>query len=222
MRWQPLLPSLIFMVACNSPANVTGVDPAAALPGQDIHILGARFAADATLDLVPKGGGAAVLVPLMGSNAASLSGRVPDGTAPGTYDVVVHSGGVAVSVPSAFEVKAQPLDVPCGNLYTANTQVSLTTKMVVVERFYKDGERETDRVSLGDIERVEFERIAIEGGGACSVIYMRKSDGGRMRFADDSKLDLKPRAYKLGRDIGKAVEVTREDAITEAESSSAQ
>jgi len=115
-------------------------------------------------------------------------------------------GGLAVQSP--------PPDVPCGGDYTANTQVSLARKIVVVERFYRDGARETVRTPLKDITRVEIERIQQAKGGHCSVIYMRLKNGTRIRFAESLTQDLKARGFKLAADLKTQVEVTRLDGVT--------
>ena len=67
--------------------------------------------------------------------------------------------GHEVRVSRGFTVKAVPQDEPCGKLYTANTAINAITGEVIVDRFYKDGKRETLRTKLTDISRVEYERV---------------------------------------------------------------
>ena len=52
----------------------------------------------------------------------------------------------------------------------------------------------------------------LDDGKLCSVIYMKKTDGRRVSFDDDTRLNLEPRAYKLGNVMKKPTVTTRKDA----------
>jgi hypothetical protein len=209
--------------ACGQPPAFTGVDPSETLPGTEVRLVGERFgdqlgvflegpnalpAAPATVGATPAPSQPATSISLLvtARSAATLTVAVPAETVPGTYDIVLRDPSWEVRVPAALVVRAPVVDAPCGHLYTANTTVSNVTGEVVVDRFYQDGQRETLRVKLADIERIEVERVPLEGGAVCSVVWMRKKDGERFRFADDASLDLASRGFKLGQEIGKPVE----------------
>jgi len=140
--------------------------------------------------------------------------KVPEGMAAGTYTVGIKQDGAVASLPGVLTVEKVKADTPCAGEYTANTQLSLARKEVVLDRFYREGERETLRIPLREIERVEYELVKTAKGTLCSVIFMRTSKGERVMFDDDEKVELKERAYKLGQSMGKPVETTREDAPT--------
>lgn len=205
----------VMMAACSSPPELRGVSPAEAVPGAEITVLGDRFAEGATAKLVPQGGGAAVgLADAAVQGTVAIQGKVPADLKEGTYDVVVDVGGQATTLTGALQVLGTAEDKPCSGEYTANTQVSVPRKLVVVDRFMKSGERDTLKVDMDDITGVEVERV-VEGDTVCSVIWMRKKDGTRFLFFYDDVVDLTQRAYKVANTMGKPAKVTREDAIPE-------
>jgi len=102
-------------------------------------------------------------------------------------------------------VKAPPPDVPCGGDYTANTQVSWVRKVIVVDRFYKDGAREVLRTPFNDVTKIEIEAVPHEKG-TCSVVYILKTDGSRLRYAESLTEDLTARAYKFANELQKPVD----------------
>ena len=210
-----LVASCLVMLACSQPPAVSGVDPSEGLPGSEIKVVGERFGDEVSLSLSPVGGGDEVLLNVTERTAIVLSAVVPDTAPAGKYDLVVEAPGHEVRVKKGFTVKAVPKDEPCGKLYTANTATNMIVGEIVVERFYKDGRRETLRTKLTDIEQVEYERVAVGDGKLCSVVYLRKTDGDRFRYSDDIKVDLKQRAYRFAQSINKPVVVTREDALPE-------
>ena len=124
------------------------------------------------------------------------------------------AGGQDVLLNDALTVMANDVEAPCLGLFTANTQLSLARELVVVDRFYKNGERETLRIPIPEVEQVEYELVKMDNGDLCSVIYMRKKDGRRVIFDDDTRLNLRPRAYKLGNVMGRPTQTTRSD-VTE-------
>ena len=200
------------LMACSTPPKLTGVEPKEVPPGAAVTLMGEGFGDGATVQLVASGAPAGQLADLSVKGPVVLEGKVPDGTADGTYDLVLDVGGQAVTLPGALVVKAPFVDTPCGTEYTANTQFSIARKVVVIDRFYKSGEKETVKTPFDAIERIEYELVEKEGGGYCSVVYLKKTNGTRLRYADDDKQDLKSLAYKFANDMGKAIEVTREDA----------
>ncbi len=213
MRW-PLAPLLLAgALACTEPPEVSGVDPAQGRPGTAFQVQGERFTAGTTLTLSPQGGGEATELAISRRSPEALHSTIPEGTAAGTYDLLVATPNQVLVLDGGFEVVAPPVDTPCGHLYTANTAVNLGTGEVVVDRFFPDDKRETVRVPLTEIARVEYERLAQDGGKTCHVVYLRRKEGGRLRFMDDAEVDLKARAYKLAQELGVPVEVTREDPV---------
>jgi len=207
------LPWLLAICACSQPPAFTGVDPAETLSGTEVRIVGERFSEDLSVRLEsprnfavsPVSSPAPVPLLVSARTTATLTVAIPAETPSGTYDLVLQDSSYEVRVPAALVIRAPVVDAPCGDLYTANTTVSNVTDEVVVDRFYKAGERETLRVKLADIRGIEVERVPMEDGRTCSVIWMRKADGERFRFADDAAVDLTIRGQKLGQEIGKPV-----------------
>jgi hypothetical protein len=202
---------LLLGIACSQPPAVSGVDPSEGLPGSTLQVVGERFGDEVSLALAPSAGGDRVALDVTARSAVVIGATVPEAAPPGDYDLIVTVPGHEVRVKGGYVVRAVPVDEPCGKLYTANTAINAITGEVIVDRFYKDGKRETLRTKLDDITQVEYERVAVADGQLCSVVYLRTEEGGRFRFSDDIKVDLKQRAYKLGQEIGKSVKVTRED-----------
>ncbi|MFK7928306.1 MAG: IPT/TIG domain-containing protein [Myxococcota bacterium] len=198
------------VAACSTPPTVTGVDPSEGPAGTEFKIIGTGFSGETTVFLASEGDSFRQPLALTSQDAVVMSSKIPESVAAGTYTVVVAQGGVEVHAVGGFVVTPVVVDQPCARTYTANTMVSLATKEVVVDRFHLDDRRETLRVSLDDVQAVDFEKIAVEGG-LCSVIYLRQTSGERLPFQDDVKVDLKARAYRLGQELGKPVSVTRED-----------
>jgi hypothetical protein len=82
---------------------------------------------------------------------------------------------------------------------------------VTIQRSWRDGREEIVRVDADDVEGIEYELVTTDDGGLCSVIYLQQGPA-RIIFDDDREVDLKERAYLLGRSMNKPVRVTREDA----------
>jgi hypothetical protein len=190
------------LIACSQPPTLTAVEPNRALPGEAVEIRGERLAAPVVVRLEAEGRDAIELEPSAVS-PERIALTLPEGAAAGTYDVVVVSGRATVRAPGGFLVLAPPADLPCGQLYRANTKVSALAGEVVIDRFYRGGERETLRAKLAEIASIEHARVPGPDGGPCSVITLIKADGERLRFADDDKLDLANRAQKLAQEIGR-------------------
>jgi hypothetical protein len=114
-------------------------------------------------------------------------------------------------------VIAPAIESPCAGTYQANAQLSVPQKLVVIDRFHDGGERETIRLTFGEIEQVEYELVQLdskaEDGAAelCSVIYLRDKKGLRVSFDDDTRLNLEKRALRMGQAMGKKTVTTRRD-----------
>jgi len=200
-------------LACSTRAPViSSVKPTEIHPGSTLTILGSGFDGSAAVSLLTERGDVIVLQQLSAEGQVVLEGQIPESVAPGSYDVQVDVAGEVAVFVAAVTVQAALAEVPCSDRYTANTQLSLATGVVVVDRFYADGRRETVRTPLVDLKRVEYELIRQDTDTFCSAIYLRRRDGGRVLFADDSDVDLKQRAYRLARDMGISADVVREDA----------
>lgn len=97
-------------------------------------------------------------------------------------------------------------EVPCGGGYETNTQLALAKQLVVVDRFYEDGRRQTLRVPLGEVDHVQIERVPRATGGLCSVVWLHKTDGTRLIFDDDADADLTGRARHLAVSMGRPLQ----------------
>lgn len=196
---------LLILAACGSPAPViSGVDPAEALPGDTVKVMGENFGEGVSVTIAGQPATTRALGPVL------LEVDLPEGVEPGETQLVVTVGDQSSS--QAFTVAEVKEDVPCAGAYTANTQLSLAREVVVIDKFFKDETRETLRIPIGEISQVEYELIAKDTDKPCSVIFVRTEDGQRHMFDDDHDVDLKERAYSMARDMGKKVSVTREDA----------
>ena len=167
--------SLLWMLACASGPTVTGVNPAEVRAGEPLKVTGEGFAEGATVSLVgPEGEVALDAVVVRG--VVVVEAVVPPSVTAGTYDVEVTQGDSSSSLPASLVVKEVPREVPCGGEYQANTQLSLARKVIVVDKFFlkgpKKGERETVRVDLADVQRVEYELVKTDAGPLCSVIFI--------------------------------------------------
>ena len=209
--WATMMSFLLVLMAGSTPPTVSSIDPAEALAGAPVKILGTDFPAAAEITLV-QGDARIPLQDVSVRGPVLLEGRLPEDLPAGTYTVTLTAGDVTVSLEDALTVTAPEVETACGGEYTANTQLSLARKVVVIDRFYKNKERETLRIDFAQIAQVEYELVKREDDALCSVIYIRQKDGTRAVFDDDTRLDLKERAYKIGTAIGKKVVVTRQDA----------
>ncbi len=208
-----VITTLLLFAACSAP-EVREVSPSEVPAGEAIAILGEHLDDPKAEVTLTQTGGTTVVLEVTNRAADSLSAMVPVRTQPGTYDVVVTRGRDESGLPAALVVTRPRDDVPCTGEYTANTQLSLGRHLVVIDRFYRDGQRETVRVPTDEIEKVEYER-RVEAGKTCSAIFLRRKDATRLVFDDDSRVDLKDRATKMAKDLGVPVEIVREDPIPE-------
>ena len=201
---------LIGFCACSTGPTVENVDPSKAETGAKVTVFGTGFSEQTTFALEGPNGQRTVADNVKPGGAVVMTGNVPKTLATADYRIVIQHGEVSVVSESVLSVTAPPPDVPCGGDYTANTQVSWARKLVVVDRFYKDGTREVLRTPFDDIQKVEVEAIQQEKG-TCSVVYIRKVDGSKMRYAESLTEDLSARAYKFANELKKPVDTKRPD-----------
>ena len=202
----------LLLLACNSGPQVTGLDRADVHPGESFRLAGEGFSGEIDVFVTSSSTEPTRLEGVLLVDGTTVEARVPEGLAVGAYSVGVRQDGVDVLFDGQLQVSPVPDDQPCSGEYTANTQLSLARKLVVVDRFFRAGERETVRVELEDIDKIDYELQQLDTGERCSAIFLHLADGRRIIFADDTSVELKDRAYKLGRDVGKRVEITRQDA----------
>jgi hypothetical protein len=204
-----------FLLGCSSP-TVSSVEPWRAPPGETVQVVGEDFSPRVKVYLAKEGQHRAALEQVEVAGPTRLSAMLPEEVDPGIYDLVVEHRGRAGRLPSALELLPPVDETPCSDEFTANTELSIIRKEVVVDRFYRNGDRQTVRLGLGEVERVEYELVD-DGIRQCSVIYLRTTEGKRVVFNDDTKVDLRDRASKIARDMGKELEVTRLDAAAMGE-----
>ena len=200
---------LPWLIACGSAPQIQSIDPKEALPGATLKILGADIVAPVSVSLVQGEQSVPMAAELRGP--VLVEGTLPAELAAGTWTVRLDSAGTVVELADALTITAVAVEEPCAGKWKANTQLSLARDLVVIDRFYEDGERETLRVPIPEIEQVEYELVQLPEEKLCSVIYMKKKDGTRVAFDDDTRLNLEPRAYKLGNVMKKPTKTTRKD-----------
>lgn len=207
MRWLVLLG----LWACSSGPTVETVDPMKAETGTTLTVFGTGFSESSQLMLESAAGQRTAMENIQPGGSVVIKGDIPTHLETGTYGLVLVSGGQEV-IAAGLAITAPPPDVPCGGNYTANTQVSWARKLIVVDRFYKDGDREVLRTPFDEVEKVEIESVPHEKG-TCSVVYVRKKDGSRMRYAESLSEDLSARAYKFANELKKPVDVVKSEAV---------
>jgi len=137
---------------------------------------------------------------------------LPAELASGSWDLrLIVADTQRADLTDAVTVKAPEVEKPCGGGFQANAQLGVAQEQVVIDRFHDGGRRETLRFTFGDIEQVEYELVQLEQDKLCSVIYLRKKDGTRVSFDDDTRTNLEKRALRLGNAMGKKVVTTRRD-----------
>jgi hypothetical protein len=204
---------LLTLLACSTPPTVSSIDPTESLPGAPVKILGADFVEGVQVNLVAGD----TVIPLADAQLRGpvlIEGTIPEALPTGVYTVRLQFGDAVISLDEALSITAPEVEVACGGAYIANTQLSLARKVVVIDRFYENKDRETLRIDFSSVVQVEYELVKRDDETLCSIIYIRKKDGTRVVFDDDTRVDLKERAYKIGSAIGKKVAVTRQDAPT--------
>jgi hypothetical protein len=202
---------LLLTLACGStPPTVTSVDPNEVLPGTEIKILGEDFAEPVTVTLMRDGQGTEVPSATF-RGALLVEATLPETLDAGTYAVRVSAGDVHGTLPAGLTVLAPAVEAPCSGEWKSNAQVTRARELVIIDRFKSEEERDTHRIPFADIAQWEFERVKLDGDELCSVIYVRKKDGIRIPFDDDTRVNLEARVYKLGTATGHPAKVTRSD-----------
>lgn len=199
---------LSVLLACQRTPVVVSVDPVEVPAGEIVRVHGENFGQPVQVALKTDDGLVVALEDISVLGPGEIAATVPLRTSPGQYDVVVTVEGLAHGMPRGLVVGRPREDAPCSGEYTANTQLSLVRKQVVIDRFHRDGERETLHIAADDVERIEYERRPIEAGGSCAVIWLRLKDGGRVVFDDDLAIDLEDRARRMSGDLDKPFLVT--------------
>ena len=208
-----LLLSLLF--ACATDPVVTSVSPDDVRAGAELTILGDGFNAETTVQ-VSGNDNAYTLAPVTFQGVISLAATLPEVMPAGDYDLTVTRGGRSAVLSRAFTVTQTTAEVPCGGHYSANAQMSLARKEFVVERFFDAGpmkdKSEVVRIPFSDVAQVEFERVKMDSGDMCTVVFIKNKNGARVMFDDDEKIDLQVRANQIANELGKPIRVTRDDA----------
>ena len=199
---------LLFVIACSTPLSVSSVDPDKIAPGGTLKVLGEGFADGASAYLVPAGGGSPVAAEeLKVLGAVVMEVTTPGDIGAGEYDVSVEVGGKTSKLSKAVTVEAPKEDVPCNPDVNFTIQVSQERKEIAFDRMYLREKREVFRITLREVQQVEYEIVPVKDG-KCHVVYLRTTDGRRIIFSDELDEDLKDFAWALSRDLGKpAVEI---------------
>jgi hypothetical protein len=212
---QMLLLSLLF--ACATDPVVSSVSPDDVRAGDVLTILGEGFD-DSTTVKVSSDGTEYTLAPVTFHGVISLGATLPEVMPAGNYGLTVTSGGRSAQLPSAFKVIQTTAEVPCGGHYSANAQMSLARKEFVIERFFDSGpmkdKSEVVRIPFVDVAQVEFERLKMESGNTCTVVFIKNKNGTRVMFDDDEKIDLQIRANQIALELNKPIRVTRDDSAS--------
>ncbi len=207
--------SWLLVLACSKPPAVSSVDPAEGRSGDAVRVLGENFVDGATVTL---GGAPMADVKVLG--AVALEAKVPEGVAEGAHQLIVTlpDGGEAsvsftVTVPQVADAGE-----PCTGPYTAYSQLALGRDLVVIDRHYTEpkGHRETLRLDVGDVERVEFGRYPFEDDGTCTAIFVKMKNGDVHLFDDDLEEDLFKRAQEMAQGMQKPIDIVHDYEPEEA------
>ncbi|MBT3224163.1 MAG: hypothetical protein HN348_34275, partial [Proteobacteria bacterium] len=171
-------------------------------------VLGEGFGDGASAYLIPNDGGSPVAAKeLKVLGAVVLEVTTPKDLGAGEYAVSVEMGGKTAKLAKAVTVAVQKEDVPCNPDVNFTIQVSKERKEIVFDRMYLRQKREVFRLTLREVDQVEYEIVPVDAG-KCHVVYLRTTDGRRIIFSDELDEDLKDFAWALSRDLGKpAVEI---------------
>lgn len=208
------LVSALLAAACATPPSIDAVTPSEGVGGSTITISGGPFTSDATLAIAPNDvfPNEAIL-PLSANAPEALQTVIPAQLPHATYDLLLRQSGFTVTITDGFKVVPPPEDTPCSRLYTANTTISMVKKELAIDRFYKDGRKESDSIELKDVTSIQFRNHEMTSGETCEVIELITDDQ-RYRFADDVKptsppkggLTMLKRAERLSNEINKPLE----------------
>lgn len=199
---------VIGLFACSGGPTLDSFDPSEAEVGTQLTVFGSGFAPDSQVFLVDATGNEAPLSDVTHGGVALMSGTIPKSLKSGSYQVMVRVDGASAVASDSLAVHVPPPEVPCGGEYTANTQVSWAREMVVVDRFYKDGTRQVIRTPFADISGVSVKAVPHDKG-TCSVVFILKSDGSSVRYAESLTEDLTARANKFANELKKPIQAER-------------
>lgn len=188
---------LVWLLACANP-RIDSVTPLDVAAGDAVVVRGRDLEGSCTAELADEAGAVVVLETRATDGAVPeevCSLRVPRDLRPGRFVVTVHVGETSRTLPDGILVGRPREEEACTGRFTSNTQVSVTRGEVAVDRFFKDGFRDTVRVAIADIDRIEYEET-----GACGAVFLRDRDGGRVLFQDGPP-PLEERAKTLARTI---------------------
>lgn len=200
----------LLAVACSGTPQIASVSTPEVSGGQSVAVEGRGFVPGMAARLQTAGDDPVPLVVAVESRRA-LTARLPSWVRPGVYDLVLERAGEVTLAPGAVTVISPREEIACAGEYTANTELSLARAQVVIERYYRDGDRETVTVPLEQVTRIEYE-MSDDAQGPCSAVFLRTDDGRRIVFHDDRTVDLRDRAWRVATTMGKELEVTRPDA----------
>ncbi len=197
---------MLLVFACARGPVVHDVGPAEVAGGDVLVVEGERLREGLGAHLEIDG---ADRVPLAVSvlSRERLEAKLPARVRPGDWQLVV-SGPTETLATLPVRVVTPREEPACIDEYTANTEVSLRRAEVVIDRYYRAGDKEKLRFALGDIARIEYERVEL-ADGPCSAVYLRTDDGRRVVFSDDRAVDLYERAHRVAQAMGKELVVIR-------------
>jgi len=205
----------LLAVACTGSPEIASVATPEVSGGQVVTVAGKGFA-EGTVAHLQAAGTDPVPLAVAVTSRHDLTATLPTWVRPGVYDLVIERDGMVSVAAGAVTVVPPREEVACAGEYTANTELSLVRAQVVIERYYRDGDRETVTLPLDTIARVEFEAFD-DAQGTCSAVFLRTDDGRRIVFHDDRTVDLRERAWRVATTMGKELEVTRRDAAAMTE-----
>ena len=180
------------------------------MAGSRVELVGAGFTERVVLQIEPVDGdaGQAIPVEIVEQTPNLLTATLPSIPA-GDYVLVVTQGeevvrrSISVGVP----------ETPCSRGYQANTQLSVPSGQVVIERFYADGTRERVETPITDIAHLEYQVTELSDGRRCGAILLRKTDGDAVVFedtvvsADQDAMPLRDRAETVARYLDRTLVV---------------
>ncbi len=198
------MPWMLLALGCSTilggssgPLSVDLVRPEEGVAGGRIELVGGGFTEDAVVYVQPRGeddgpDALPIEVPRLDQSPERWVGTLPAVPA-GPYELVVTRGDDVVRRPLSVEVP----ETPCVRGYQANTQLSVPSGKVIIERFYADGTRERVVTAIADIDHLEYQLSELEDGRRCGAILLRMTDGAAVVFEDaagpaDGDVDAMP------------------------------
>ena len=198
---------LLALSACASGPTIESVDPTTSIVGTSVSVFGTGFTEGTTLHLQNEKGLRTPLESIEHSGLVVIRGQVPKTLEAGKYQYVVAAGG-AEAVSQSVTITVPEPDIPCSGNYTANTQVSWARQVVVVDRFYKNGERETLQTPFNDVASIEVVSHP-KDDKTCSAVFLNLTDGSRLRYAESLSEDLSQQAFKFANEMKKPITKTQ-------------